>query len=136
MLSAVGVSSAEVTTIVTGSSPDASSTLDESIPERSPETVEEADRILREAGFDPDEVGRRMHAVAMVALARSKFPKLHGITVKGYLIEPPDADEVFVLCNSIRKAMDTNGCAVTALELAYADLALEWLARHHAAASK
>jgi len=36
-----------------------------------PETPEEIDAVLREAGYDPDEVGTRMKAVAERALADS-----------------------------------------------------------------
>jgi len=36
-----------------------------------PETPEEIDAVLREAGYDPDEVGARMEAVAERALVDS-----------------------------------------------------------------
>lgn len=37
-----------------------------------PETPEEIDEVLREAGYDPDEIGKRMKAVAEKTLAETK----------------------------------------------------------------
>lgn len=48
-------------------------TFDEFLDEEDPMTPEEIDAQLREAGYDPEEVGARMQAVAERALAESPW---------------------------------------------------------------
>lgn len=43
-----------------------------------PETAEEVDAVLREAGYDPDELAARIDQVAQAALARRRLESATG----------------------------------------------------------